>query len=319
MGDTGDADTVVGGPEESGQPDTPPQTETDPLEVAEEVAAELGATKEAGGETPSEEPEIVVEGAEETQITDPALDALRKVSGYENHEFKTAEDAFSSMGELRTRLSQRDELAALGQQVIPHLAEFQQWKADQVDATRREREASAWSPPELPDSVRQEGWKPEAERDPEVVRKFNDHARYVNDKWSGWTADPNSFVEEMVMPTVGRVVQQAIQDREYERGLKATLDADKEFVGANETEITKLIRGGAPVEMAVELVKLRHGEKPQVAEQAKADDLATLEGNRAGPSPSHAEPTNVGDVEVDLHDPAQVAVAEALRLGIPLD
>jgi hypothetical protein len=320
VGDTGEADKVVEGPDESGQLETPPQTEVDPLAIAQEVDAQMSASEGGEGEPLGEEPQVLdVEGADDTTMSDPVLDALSKVPGFEKHDFKTGEDALKSFGELRGQIGQRDELAVLGQQVLPHLSDFQQWQVEQAERARAQREESAWSPPAAPETIERELAKPEDQRDPKIIEQYNAHTRYKEEKWARWTDDPRTFVAEMVTPQVQQMVRQAIDDDRYESSLRAKLDADREVVTAHEAEITGLMRAGVPAEAALELTKRRHGLMDDSGEAAKQADLEKLERKTpAGPSGVVRRLPRVVE-EPDPSDPASYARLEAKKQGFALD
>jgi len=316
----GTADKPTEAPEKTGQAEeAPPVLDAEEM-VREAVDAEkpegAAADAKAAPEGAGDEEVIDTEGADSTTMaTDPVIAAFNADPRFKGHSFKSGQEALDSIANLRSAVGRVDEDRALGRQYREHGETFRQFLASQQPEQKPKR---AFDPPPLPVGWDQEALKPEAERDSEKVRKFNERQRYKDEFWGKVTDDPDThLLGGYVMPAVERMVHEMFAQRERIATVRAELLKDEAFVETHGPEIQALARE-MPVERALELVQLRHKQKPQKAAEARDADAAQLATETAGPThgPSRVKELPGGEPE-NPHDAEAMARAALGRR--PLD
>lgn len=114
----------------------------------------------------------------------------------------------------------RDYYAELGQAIAPQYSQYQQWQqAQQAAQQNQNRPASPWNPPAF-----DQNWLRVVEEDPQTGRlrskqgydpRFGEacqaYADYINQAQRSLWENPPQFIENMIGPTVQRMIQQGIQ------------------------------------------------------------------------------------------------------------
>jgi hypothetical protein len=243
---------------------------------------------------------------------DPVLGAL-KTAGIE-HTFTSGEEFVKSYDNLRKQVGGFDQERAIGREVGADLAAFREWKAEQVKAQEAEERKKAWDVPPLPGNFEAQMALPAEQRDPAFVVAASARARYLNDKWAGYTEDPGLFVQDHVEPVVDAKIEAKFREMERTQYLTKELTPHKDFVAKNYDAIQELV-GAMPLEYAVELLRLREQTKAsdgkQASEAAKAKDEESFAVTKTGP----VGLADVGPQKDELKDFRAIAQAEAERLG----
>lgn len=230
------------------------------------------------------------------------------------HDYKTVADMAKSHVELRRRLSERDALSHLGEQVLPILPQIQ----DLLKSQDKQTAPPIWNPPPIPAGYQDELLKPEAQRDPTVMAGAAKHFQYRQERWGKWGADPLSMVEELVMPVVEKRIASALQQKDKENRLEAYFDANREFLEQNVDRVIELIREGVPAQRAIEFaqmeLKAKADSRQAKTSNAKERDLQGAAASKDVPTPRASRLQ--GDFP---RDPMEIARRVSQQLGVAFD
>ena len=271
---------------------------------------------------------VVGAGADSTSVpaSSPAagsgfLGALTS-AGIE-HSFQSEEEAAKSYAELRGKLSERDELAKIGQQVLPHWDKVQ---GVMQAATAPTPEESAWSPPgEFNPAWMAELQKPEDERDPITMQKLSERLNYVGDKWQGWMHNPNSFIDQMVMPAIEKRLDAERRAGEARTSINSAITENEDVCKKYQAEISGLIGKGTPAEVAIQLyvqqdqiAALQAGTTPAATKVPVAGQPAVANAPASGvvQQVPQGEPAATEADAERWQDPRKCALEAAASLGI---
>lgn len=190
-----------------------------------------------------------------------------KAEGFE-HSFQDAKSAAKSYVELRNKLAQRDQLAQLGQTVLPHYNKFVEWQKAQEQAKPAAKEKPLpWDPPHQFNPVwLTEMQKEEAERNPVVANQLNEYLSYTTQKWQDWMFNPNKMVEELVGPAIEARISGLQEEMRQRETVTKIVEANRELCEKYNADITQVLQAGGRLEdalrmaqMADELAKLKAG------------------------------------------------------------
>ncbi len=235
-----------------------------------------------------------------------------------------SDDAIKSFSELRGKIGQRDDHAALGRTVAPDMDEFREFQVARKQAAAKEQEqekAPAWSPPALPANWQHELAKPEGEQNPEVVRAVRANQQYKDEWWARMYDDPTAMVKELVSPAVEAEVGRRLSEtREFDRVMAATKD-DADFIETHADDIQAIMqRHGADLELATETLKSRLAAgvkaKGEKATEARKADEASLSQEVPESPEGVARPKELSGEKPSSISGGQVLARE---LGLPVN
>jgi hypothetical protein len=194
--------------------------------------------------------------------------------------------------ELRTKLSQRDDLAAIGSQVLPHINEVQELinaKGKKTSKGSEDAKDLPWNPPhEFNPAWASELAKPQEQQDPNVIRQYNELTSYVQDRWSQWMMNPSSFVQEMVAPAIQDALDQYQERAKYAEEIRSALDGNEEVALKYEADIRSAVSEGVPLSYAIRMALIAAERDAAKSGQASAsggsgDTETTIPGKRKAP------------------------------------
>lgn len=333
-GETKMGDTAAGQSGETGVPDNlnqPPaaaagQGEESPAEsqsVLDELAkmgAELdgeltdmsvrGEGGEAGEAAGGGEP-AAAEGSGTPEA--PWAEKLKELG--QEHSFSSDADLAAAYAEMRTKLSQRDQMAKLGEMMLPHMDKLSQVMSSQEQQKGPE---PVWNPPPLPVGAAEELAKPEDQRDPQVMAAVNAHRRYAEAKWQKWTSDPGSFVQDLVIPAVKQEIQASMQGATTEARHKQIIAANRDFLSdqKNMSVVLGMVQDEmVPLERAIQLAKYMTGVSKVEAAAARQNDVKVPTAGAV--AASGVAPTSTPR-KADPSDPVALAMEVARQMGVKL-
>lgn len=214
------------------------------------------------------------------------LEAFR-AAGMEDLTYKTDQDLLDGVKNLRSKIGERDEYAEYGKKVYEHRGAVDTF-LEHLDQEMK-RPSQAWNPPaRLSENEWAELASKGEQAPPNIRRKYQDFEAYRQDKWDKWTAEPQTLIDELIIPSLMPVIQREFT--KYQAGVdgQATYNADKEFIDTHNAELRQLCQvDGLPYKLAKEMVMRRHGmwkatEKELTPEEIKTRDLELARKKRAG-------------------------------------
>jgi hypothetical protein len=236
------------------------------------------------------------------------------------HTFDSAEALAESYVNLRSKISQRDQMAQLGQLVLPHMD-----KVSKLLGQSQEESPAApkpgWNPPELLPGAALELMKPEAERDPKLAASAQAFQDYVQTHWQGWMADPGKFYDDVIKPRVQAEMQQVAAVSQADAANRKLVAQHAEYLKdpQHKSEVLGFVRDDQMgLDRAIQLSKLLTKERAAASAAAKANATASPSPVKSLVPPEGTTAANTGGQKVDTSDPLALALATAKQMGVSL-
>jgi hypothetical protein len=164
--------------------------------------------------------------------------------GFDTSRFADDGAAEAGLREQVRQMQANEHFARVGQQVYPHLSEWQNWQKQQqaAAAAQQAQQNKWWNPPE---------WNPEwlnmVDRDPttgqfvpkvgfapDVASKIEAYRNHRENLINGLAKDPIEFLKPGLEPLIKQMAQQLVQEQlqgfQAETGIKQTLEKNSHWL-----------------------------------------------------------------------------------------
>lgn len=301
-----------------------------PLDEEEaEVEAEKDAKDDGDGESAGGEPERAAEAegdeAETGEGASPLLDRVNaKAKDLGMGPFKTEEEYFTAVKSLRTKLSQRDDLAALGRELheagYSHAEVQELLKSKTAPRDKGKADPDDWNPPHewdpawdrLVTVAEGEDGKLVYDGPADAVRKYRENEAYARTQWQRAMRNPR-LLYRWIAPDLDRHVDSKIGYTQSRAEAEKFIGENQEFIDAHRVEIQGLMDEGASPEIAIRFLKTQEErdalkKASETGTRAAEEDVEEMEGKSARPRRGSG-----GNGLTPMDELAKLPTHEALR------